>query len=786
MKALLKHKKKVLLIFLFCFSFQAYPQNTAGRSKTFTISGHIRDDKGEVLIGANIFTRGQLAGTTSNTYGYYSISLKEGKQSLYFSFVSHITDSLSINLTSNIVQNIILKPKLNTLESVQVSSKEYDQELASLRMGMIQINNQDLKKIPSLSGESDLIKAIQLLPGIQATGEGLSNFNVRGGNYDQNLIILDEATIYNPSHLLGFFSIFNSDILKSTQIYKGIFPAKYGGRLSSLLEVNLKDGNKSQFTGYGGIGTIASRLSLEIPVFKGKGSILISGRRSYADIFLPLLKNEEVRDNRIYFFDSYIKANYQLNEKNKFFLSGYLGRDVFKYKNDYYVTWGNISGTFRWNHIFSPKLFSNLSVIASSYSYRLGQTSNLSGVEWNSSLADLKIKYDFTLYLNPKNTITFGLSSSYQHFNPGYTISASDSSIFNDFAVPSNNILEHSVYIGNDQTISSNLSVSYGLRASLFQNIGEATVYNFDENFNKIDSSYYAKGEIYNQYAGFEPRVSLNYVLPGHAVIKAGYSHMVQFLHLISNTTTGTPLDIWLPSGPNIKPQFADQFALGYQKYVLGKAIKFSIEGYYKRLGNQLDYKDHADIILNPELEGELRFGKAEAYGLEFLIQKKTGNWQGLISYTLSKVTKVFPDINNGQAFPANNDRRHDLSLLLSYDTGNKWEFSALWIFLSGSPTTLPVGKYEFGNVILPMYSERNAYRLPPYHRLDLSATRKGKVRPGKKFYGEWNFAIYNAYNRKNTWIVYFKSDENNPLVTEAYKLYLFSIVPSISYNFKF
>jgi hypothetical protein len=761
------------------------PQKNTDHSGTYTISGYVTDETGEVLIGANIFTKNSGQGTSSNAYGFYSLSLNEGKYTLYYSFMGYKPDSLSIVLTSDKHFNVILKPRPNILTGVQITSKGFS-ELSSLRMGMTRISNQYLKQIPSLSGEPDIIKALQLLPGIQATGEGLSSFNVRGGNYDQNLIILDEATIYNPSHLLGFFSIFNSDIIKNAQIYKGIFPAKYGGRLSSLLEINMKEGSNKQFTGYGGVGTVASRLSLETPLFRKKGSLLISGRRSYADIFLPLSKNEEVKNNKIYFFDSYLKTSYQINEKNKVFLSGYMGRDVFKYKNEYYVTWGNVSGTFRWNHLYSPRLFSNLSLIASSYSYRLGQTGSTSAVEWNSSLSDYKLKYDFTWYLNPKNTLTFGISSSYKYFNPGYTVSASDSSIFNDFTVPRYNTLQHSVYIENDQKPGSKLLISYGIRATLFQNMGEATVYNFDDNFNKIDSSYYSKGKVYNSYTGFEPRIRIKYILPGHSLLKGGYSHLIQFLHLISNTTTGTPLDIWLPSGPNIKPQFADQISFGYEKYILKNSIKFSIEGYYKELRNQVDYKSHADIILNPEMEGELRFGSAKAYGLEFLLQKETGKWQGMLSYTLAKISKKFPDINKGLVYPANYDRRHDLSVLVSYETEKRWKFSAVWVFLSGSPTTLPVGRYEFGNIILPVYSERNAYRLPPYHRLDISATRKGKIRPGKKFYGEWNFSVYNAYNRKNTWIVFFKTDKDNPLVTEAYKLYLFSIVPSISYNFKF
>ena len=776
----------ILYIVLFSLFIPGLSQVQKKDNKRFTLSGTLRDEKGEVLIGANIYIYALQYGTITNAYGFYSISLPAGEYLVKYSYVGFSLEETEIKLQRNVTQDINLKAKPEELEGVQVVSSNSYSQLQTLRSGMYQITDQSLKLMPSIGGEPDLIKAIQLFPGIQAAREGLSNFNVRGGSFDQNLIILDEAIIYNPSHLLGFFSIFNSDVLKSSKIYKGDIPVKYGGRLSSLLEVNLKDGNSTRFSGSGGIGTISSRITLEIPIFKNKGSILVSARRSYADLFLPLSKNEDVKHNNIYFFDTYLKANYQINEKNRIYLSGYLGRDVFKYKNEYYVTWGNISGTFRWNHLFSPRLFSNLSLIYSNYDYRLGQTADVSGVEWNSSLSDLRLKYDFTLYLNPRSTLTFGISSALMKFNPGYIIAANDSSIFNDFSIPSGRTFENTVYLGNEQKLGSRFTISYGIRATLFMNIGESTVYNFNTNFEKIDSTFYTDWEAYNTYLGLEPRLSLKFNLSDHAAIKSSYSRTLQYLNLISNTTTGTPLDIWIPSSPNIKPQIGNQITLSYLKEIVDGKAEFSVETYYKKMKNQIDYKNHANIVLNPEFEGELRFGSVSAYGFELFLHKKTGKWQGMISYTLSKVTKKFPDINSGNPFPSGSDRRHDLSTLISFDSGKRWKFSATWVFLTGAPATFPVGRYEFGNIVIPVYSGRNAYRMPAYHRLDISATLKGKIRPAKKFYGEWNFSIYNVYNRKNAWIIYFKSDEQNLLVTSAYKLYLFPIVPSVSYNFKF
>ncbi len=750
------------------------------------LSGYVLEKSGEALAGANIYIDSLHLGTVSNSYGFYSLGLPPGTYQVTYSFIGFQDVTKSVKLLGDVILNTSLYQSPEQLESVEITTDRHHSQLASNRMSSSRISSQQLKLLPAITGEPDLIKAIQLLPGVQATNEGLSSYVVRGGNYDQNLVILDEATIYNPTHLLGFFSIFNSDILKESRIYKGDIPSQYGGRLSSFLKVTTKEGNSTRFSGSGGIGTILSKLTLEAPIIKDKASVLISARRSYADIFLPLAKDPEVRDNRGYFYDLYLKSNYRINEKNQLFLSGYVGRDVFKYRNDYYVTWGNIAGSIRWNHLFSSRIFSNLSVIYSQYDYRLGQTADITGVEWNAALADVQLKYDFTFYVNPSNTIKFGISSSLRKFKPGYIIAAGDSSVFNDFAIPESQALEHGIYFSNEQKISPNFFITYGVRGSLFQNIGGATIYNFNDAFVKVDSTVYEKGELFNSYFGIEPRLGMKILLSPTTALKASYNHTIQYLHLISNTSLGTPIDIWMPSNPNIRPQFAEQAALGFVKQIRKINIELTVETYYKDMKNQIDYKDHANIILNPELEGELRFGNSESFGIEFMANKSTGDLRGMLSYSLSKTTRYFADVNNGKPFSSPFDRRHQFSILLAYSPGNRWNLSSQWLYLSGSPATFPTGRYEFGNIVVPVYSERNAYSLPAYHRLDLSVTLKGKVKPDQDFNWDVNFSIYNVYNRKNAWFYFFESNEDNELITEAYKLYIFPLVPSLSFNFRF
>lgn len=614
----------ISLLFL-VYSSGFTQESLATTKKKQTISGYVRDLSGEELIGANIYIETPLAGTVTNIYGFFSLTLPEGRYILKCSYIGYQVFEDTLELKGTTRYNIVLEEETQSLEKVVIKSQFHGRKLLRADMSILRLQSKTIKEIPSLLGESDLVKAIQMLPGIMAPGEGISGFIVRGGNYDQNLILLDEAPIYNASHLMGFFSIFNNDMVKDVQIYKGEVPVKYGGRLSSLFDIRLRDGNQNKFSGSGGIGTISSRLMLEGPILNKQGAFILSGRRSYADIFLPLSSNEEVKDNRIYFYDFNFKANYRVNDKNRIYMSGYMGSDVFKYQNTYYLKWGNFTQTLRWNHLFTDRLFSNLSLIYSKYQYKLGKAADFTGVEWNSSIANLGLKYDFSFYANPKNAIRFGLLVNHFTFRPGYIQAADSTSIYNDYEIPPSQAIEYAFYLSNDQEVTERISLEYGIRFTLFQNIGEATIYNFDENYERIDSVVYRAGTIFNSYFTADPSVSIH-IKPGpSSVITTSYSRTHQNLHLISNSTAGTPIDIWIPSNPNIKPQRANQYSIGYTKKSIFTMYELSLGAYYKSMGNQIDYKDHADIILNPELEGELRFGWGRSYGFESIVKKRRG-----------------------------------------------------------------------------------------------------------------------------------------------------------------
>jgi len=752
----------------------------------YSISGNITDSHGESLIGANIYVSELNSGTSSNNYGFYSLTLPGGIHNITYSYIGFNTETKQVTLNKDLVCNIKLSLVRENLDGVEIIAEPMQNQIQITDLNSYKIPAPVVNEIPVLLGEPDILKVIQLLPGVQAPGEGLSGLVVRGGNTDQNLFLLDEAPVYNASHLMGFFSVFNNQAINDVTFYKGYMPSIYGGRLSSLLDVRMKEGNYNRFSSSGGIGTISSKLTLESPILKQKGSFLVSGRRSYADIFLPLSDNEEVKNNHLYFYDLNLKMNYRLNPRNKIYLSTYHGRDVFKFRNKYYLTWGNLTQTFRWNHVFSGKLFSNLSAIYSKYDYRLGQTVDIAGIEWNSSLEDISLKYDFTFYHNPNSTIRFGVASCLHSFKPGFIKATDPSSIFNNFTIPGSQALDHALYFDHNFTLTTRFTLNYGLRFTFFQNMGKAVIYNFDENYEKTDSTVYGNGEIFNSFAGIEPRISLNYLISQGNSIRGSYTRTKQYMHLLSNASTGTPLDIWIPSNPNIEPQLADQAVLGFFKTLDEAGLEFSTELFYKWMKDQVDYKEHADLILNPEVEGQLRFGKATSYGLELMINKTKGKFNGWISYTLSKAEKEFTDLNNGNPFPSNFDRRHNVSVNLNYNINERMRFSVNWIYLSGSPLTLPVGRYIYGNMIVPLYSARNTYRMPDYHRLDLGFILRGKQKPDRKISGEWSFSVYNAYNRKNAWMIYFQTDEENNMVTEAVKMYLFPIIPSISYNFKF
>ncbi len=771
----------ILLILAAVFPAQA-SKEPKGK---FTLSGFVKDaDNGEMLPGATIYVKEVKAGAATNTYGFYSISLEPGTYHIIFSFVGYANIEKTIDLNNNRSLNINLKPSTEYLSEIEITGKAKNDNITQAQMSVNKIDSKTIQAIPALMGEVDLIKALQLLPGVKFAAEGSSGFSVRGGSPDQNLVLLDEATVYNAGHLMGFFSVFNNDAVKNVELYKGDLPAKYGGRLSSLVDVRMKDGNKKEFHGNGGIGLISSRLTLEGPIVQNKGSFMVSGRRSYADLFLKLSSKEELKNNILYFYDLNTKMNYNLNQNNHLFISGYFGKDVFKNK-EFGMNWGNATGTARWNHVFNDKLFSNFTFIASNFSYNLGLT-NEHGFDWTSNLTDYNLKGDFNWYLNSNNTISFGFSSIYHDFFPGEIKGTGTESFITEYGLPNNYALENGVYITNVQKIGSLISLKYGLRISMFNNIGPNTVFNYDSIGQPLDSTVYGKGDFYNTYFGFEPRLGAVFRLNESSSVKASYSRNYQYLQQAQNSTAGSPLSIWFSSSPNIKPQYSDQFALAYFRNFENNKFEGSIEAYYKDIKNAIDFRDHAELLLNKYIEGEILTGRAYGYGIEFLLRKNSGKLNGWVSYTYSRTYRQIDGINSGVAYRAPYDRPHDISVVLNYNLNEQISLGLTWVYLTGQPITFPVGRFVYGNTVVPFYSGRNDYRMPDYHRLDLSVTWREKLNPGKKWHNEFNFSIYNAYNRKNAWIINFQSDTKDPSITYAEMTYLFGIIPSFTYNFKF
>jgi len=773
----------VSLVILFSGSINGHES----KEKKKTISGTITSaESGEALIGATVYVKELESGTSSNEYGYYSLSLPPGKYTLVYSYIGYREKVMEITLTENIRKNIELQSKQEWLEEVVVMGEKSNENVRKNEMSVSKMDAKTIEQIPALMGETDLIKAVQLLPGVQFATEGSSGFTVRGGSPDQNLILLDEATVYNGSHLMGFFSVFNNDAIKDVKLYKGNIPASAGGRLSSLLDIRMKDGNKKEFSGSGGIGTISSRLTLEGPLEKDKASFLLSGRRSYADLFLPLASDEDIRNNKLYFYDLNAKGNYNINKNNRLFLSGYYGRDVFK-NPDFKMGWGNNTSTVRWNHLFSNNLFSNFTFVKSNYDYSLGvPEGEPNSFLWKADLNDYTMKADFGYYPNPNSTIKFGIQSTYHRFFPGTARGLGEQSLFSEYEVPHNNSLESSLYAEHKYEFSPLLSVRYGLRYTLFHNVGSGIIYRFNDNYEVVDSTKYASGEFFNHYGGLEPRLGIRYQLNDFSSVKASYSRTKQYIHQATNSTSGTPLDIWFPSSPNIKPQKADQWAIGYFRNFRKNTIETSLELFYKDMDHIVDFKDHAEILLNKKYEGEIRSGTATAYGLEFMTRFDINRFNGWVSYTYSHSERQVETINDGDPYLSPYDRPHDITLVLNTKISERLSAGLTWVYLTGRPVTFPTGRVEIGGKYVPVYSERNGYRMPDYHRMDVSLTYKGKESSEKKFHSEWNLSVYNAYARKNAWVINFVQDEQDPSRTYAEKTYLFSVVPSITYNLYF
>jgi len=680
----------------------------------YTISGFLRDSiSGEELIGATVAVKEITAtGTNANAYGFYSISLPEGNYTLIAQYIGYESKSLSIELNKNLKQDFNLKAKISELKEVVVTGEKKDENITKIQMGVEKMDIKTIEKIPVLFGEKDVLKTIQLMPGVKSAGEGNSGFYVRGGAADQNLILLDEATVYNASHLLGFFSVFNSDALKDVTLYKGTQPSVYGGRLASVLDIRMKDGNNKKFGVSGGLGLISSRLNIEGPIVKDKGSFTISGRRTYADLFLKLSHDSSMKQAKLYFYDINAKANYRINDKNRIFLSGYFGKDVLGFGDLFGINWGNATGTLRWNHLYSDKLFSNTSIIFSNYNYNIN--TNLGGTKGNiiSRIQDYNLKEDFQYFANTKHQFKFGLNSVYHKIIPGIITSSTESSI-NELNITDKNAWENAIYISHEYKPSGVFGFEYGLRLSSFSPIGPGTFYTYNDSGEIKDSSTYSSGQFVITYVNLEPRFSANYRINEKSAVKAAYARNVQNLHLLSNSTSGNPTDLWIPSSLNVKPEIADQVSLGYFRNFKDNTWEFSTEVYYKYMQNQIDYKDGAELQFNEDVESLLLFGTGRAYGVELFLKKKYGKLTGWVGYTLSRTERQISGINNGEYYPTKQDRTHDISIVVMYELSKKWTFSANWVFYTGNAVTFPSGKYSVAGQIVNYYTERNGYRMP-------------------------------------------------------------------------
>jgi TonB dependent receptor/CarboxypepD_reg-like domain/TonB-dependent Receptor Plug Domain len=750
-----------------------------------TVSGTIRDwASGETLIGASLQLLEQpRSAVLSNSFGFYSINAPSGHYKLVISFAGYRTDTLPVTLDKDVTLAVQLNSATSQLQEVVVSANRNDANVSKPLMGVQKLSVTEIRDIPVIFGEKDILKTIQLLPGVQSAGDGNSGFYVRGGSIDQNLILLDGATVYDPSHLLGFFSVFNSDAIKDVTLYKGAIPAEYGGRLSSVLDVKMNDGNSKDYSASGGIGLIDSRLTIEGPIQKDDGSFIVSARRTYADVFLKLSKDTNTNRNSLYFYDLNAKANYKLGAKDHLYLSGYFGQDHLGISNSFDLTYGNATGTLRWNHILNSKLFSNTSLVYSKYNYTIGINSGNNDVGINSFIQDFDLKEDLEYYVSSGNKLNVGFDVTDHTISPG-NISASQSSNFNSLSIQNRHALESAIYVNHDIAISDKLNMNYGLRAEIFTVLGPGTFYTYDASGNAIDSAKYGSGQTVINYFNLEPRWSASYKVTDNSSIKASYSRTTQNLHLLSNSTSSNPTDVWIPSSNNVKPEIGDQVSLGYYRNLKENTYELSGEIYYRSMQNQIDYKNGAQLIANTNVESQLVFGHGRAYGLELYARKKVGRLTGWISYTLSRTERQFNAINNDSWYPATQDRTHDLSVVGIYKLNKKWTLSSDFVYYTGNATTWPSGKYQVDGQIAFVYTQRNGYRMPPYNRLDFSATLQG--RKTKKTDSYWIFSCYNIYGRENPYSISFQQDPGDPSKTQAVQYALFRWVPSISYNFKF
>lgn len=774
----MKNKKlPVLLIMLLPLALCAQPRHN------YSVSGTIKDKKtGETLSGATVGFLEHPGGVVTNSYGFYSITIPEGKYSMIISYSGYATDTIQLDLKQNIVLNRTMSAANTQLKEVVVAARKGNNILKT-PPGLQRLSMEDIQNVPVLLGEKDVLKTIQMLPGIKSAGDGKSGFYVRGGGADQNLILLDEATVYNASHLLGFFSVFNSDAIKDISVYKGGMPSNYGGRLASVEDIKMKDGNDQKLSGSGGIGLIASRLNLEGPIVKDKGSFIVSGRRTYLDLFTPLAGDTNIKHSVLYFYDFNLKANYSLNDKNRIFLSGYFGKDEFSIRSTGGIDWGNSTGTLRWNHIFNDKLFSNTSLIYSDYNYNASFTANYNNVKVTSGITDYQFKQDFSYYLNPKNKLDMGFDLVYHVTQPGKAV-ADTSSKYNNITLEKKYALENAIYASHEWSATRDFKIIYGVRLTELTVLGPGNVYTYDNAGNILTTTYYGSGKAVKTYWNPEPRVALSYQLDAISSVKLAYDRNVQNIHLLNNSTASSPTNVYLPTSNVVQPEISDQVSGGYYSSFHHRMYEFSSEVYYKWMQNQIDYKNGANLVGNNNVEADLLFGKGRAYGWESYIHKKTGRLTGWVSYTLSRTERQINGINNGSWYPAVQDQTHSLSVVGIYQYNKKWTFSASFNYNTGNATTFPSSKYSVDGAPVYYYTTRNGNRLPAYHRLDLGATKQ--LKKTAKFESSLNFSLYNAYGQWNPYTIQFQKDPKNPQNTQVLQTTLFRWVPSITYNFKF
>jgi hypothetical protein len=780
----LEYKQEGENIFIKRSNEQPIRTSSAASKKNYSIHGTVKSARsGEMLIGATVTVAGSTVATVSNNYGFYSLSLPAGDYGLQVSAIGMRTKEVQVSLTKDLQLDVSLEEEARELETVTVTSNASARNLRTPQMSMERLNVQEVRNIPVLFGERDILKTIQLLPGVKAAGESNSGFYVRGGGADQNLILLDEAPVYNASHLLGFFSTFNSDAIKNVTLYKGAMPAQFGGRLSSVVDIKMNEGNNQDFGMSGGVGLIASRLNIEGPIQKEKSSFLLSGRRTYADAFLHLLGDSSLKKTKLYFYDLNAKMNFILGDKDRLYLSGYFGRDVLSQEELAGINWGNATGTLRWNHIFNKKLFSNTSLIFSNYDYRININSEASNYNILSRIRDWNLKEEMQWYANSRNNLTFGFNSIYHTIKPGeISVGGDNGTVAHD--LQDRYALENALFATNNWKPFDKWSFIYGLRLSTFSILGKGDYYTINSEGEVLDTLHYKKGEVVKTYVNLEPRLAASYQVNATTALKMSYTRNTQNLHLISNSTSSSPTDKWVASTNIIKPESADQVAIGYYKNLKANRYELTLEAYYKTMQNQVDYRNGAQIFSNQPIETQLLFGKGRAYGIEGMIKKTSGRLNGWISYTVSKTERKIEGISNNNWYNVRQDRTHDIAIVGMYQLNKKWTLSAKWIFYTGDAVTYPTGKYRIDNEVYFYYSERNGYRMPNYHRLDVGATKQ--LKKGKRFTSELNFSIYNAYGRANAYQINFQESETDPNKTEAVKTSLFTFVPSISYNFKF